>query len=140
MSGSASGGSVTVFSGCRHRDHDWLYHQELEKMKEEGIISYLYSAFSRDGTKKQYVQDIMKSNSECAKHLVEAIVDGNGRVYICGDGNRMAHDVQHALSEFIGNHIIDPADKNNSSAVLEQGNKYIESMKKNGRFFLDIWS
>jgi sulfite reductase alpha subunit-like flavoprotein len=102
-------------------------------MKDEGIITYLYSAFSRDGTKKVYVQDIMKNNPECSKHLVETIVNGNGRVYICGDGNRMARDVQNVLAELIGTHI-------DSTKIEEHGKSYIENMKNEGRFLLDIWS
>jgi sulfite reductase alpha subunit-like flavoprotein len=132
-SNSGSVGTVTVFSGCRHQHHDWLYHKELQSMKDEGIITNLYSAFSRDGTKKVYVQDIMKNNPECSKHLVDTIVNGNGRVYICGDGNRMARDVQNVLAELIGTHI-------DSTKIEEHGKSYIENMKNEGRFLLDIWS
>ncbi|KAL3915666.1 MAG: hypothetical protein SGILL_005538, partial [Bacillariaceae sp.] len=62
-------GSVTVFTGCRCRDHDWLYRQELQSLKDEGVVSNIFSAFSRDGKEKEYVQHLMK-NSEllCCYH------------------------------------------------------------------------
>lgn len=126
-------GQVDVFFGCRHSTHDWLYRDELKSFEDEGVVSKLYTAFSRDATtKKEYVQDIMKNNPECSKRLVDTIVHNNGSVFICGDGNHMARDVQQALAEVIGPHL-----EGSSTAA---GKAYIEEMKGNGRFLLDIWS
>mmetsp|Transcript_18297 Transcript_18297/g.29510 ORF Transcript_18297/g.29510 Transcript_18297/m.29510 type:complete len:270 (+) Transcript_18297:79-888(+) len=133
---SSTTGLITVFSGCRYKDHDWLYHSELQALQNEGVITNLYSAFSRDGETKEYVQDIMKNDASCSTHLVETIVTKKGYVYICGDGNRMAHDVQQAIADVIGPHVDDGADL----PAPEKGKMYIETMKKEGKFLLDIWS
>lgn len=85
----------------------------------------MHTAFSRDGAKKEYVQDLMK-NKETSERLAETILNGNGRVYVCGDGNHMGRDVQAAIAELLGPHV--------------DGKEYVEAMKRDGRFLLDIWS
>lgn len=123
-------GSVDVFFGCRHADHDWLYQNELIELQKEGIITQQYNAFSRDG-ERQYVQDIMRTNAECGSRLVDIIVNKRGIVYICGDGNKMAKGVQGAIAELLGNKL---------GGGVDAGKAYIEELKSKGRFLLDIWS
>jgi sulfite reductase alpha subunit-like flavoprotein len=123
-------GSVDVFFGCRHADHDFLYKDELVAFEKAGVINQLNVAFSRDGAKKEYVQDIMTGNEECSKRLADIVLDQNGRVYVCGDGNHMGRDVQSAFAKLLGSRL----------ASEEEGKTYVEKMKTDGRFLLDIWS
>jgi sulfite reductase alpha subunit-like flavoprotein len=123
-------GSVDVFFGCRHADHDWLYKNELIELQKEGIITQQYNAFSRDG-ERQYVQDVMLTNVECGSRLVDILVNKRGIVYVCGDGNKMAKDVQGAIAELLGNKL---------GGGVDAGKAYIEELKSKGRFLLDIWS
>ncbi len=125
---AAANGSVEVFFGCRHANHDYLYREELQALVEEGVIDHLHTAFSRDGAKKEYVQDLMK-NEETAARLAETILNGNGSVYVCGDGNHMGRDVQSAIAELLVPHLEGTG-----------GKEYVEKMKREGRFLLDIWS
>lgn len=122
---STTAGSVEVFFGCRHENHDYLYREELKALSEEGVIDHLHTAFSRDGAKKEYVQDLMKTK-ETSERLAESILNGNGRVYVCGDGNHMGRDVQAAIAELLSPQV--------------DGKEYVETMKRDGRFLLDIWS
>eukprot|EP00523_Entomoneis_sp_CCMP467_P010677 CAMPEP_0168740416 /NCGR_PEP_ID=MMETSP0724-20121128/11972_1 /TAXON_ID=265536 /ORGANISM="Amphiprora sp., Strain CCMP467" /LENGTH=733 /DNA_ID=CAMNT_0008787859 /DNA_START=59 /DNA_END=2260 /DNA_ORIENTATION=+ len=107
---------IYLFFGCRHQAHDYLYREELQQYQEQGLITSLFTAFSRDGNGKKYVQDFMDTQL-----IVESIVDLKARVYLCGDGNQMAKDVQQKLSE-----------------ILPEG--HLEEMKRSKRFLLDIWS
>jgi sulfite reductase alpha subunit-like flavoprotein len=135
-------GSVVVFCGCRCKEHDWLYKEELEHLNQTGIISKLFPAFSRDGPEKEYVQHIMKRDAACGALLLETILEKDGNVYICGDGNKMAHDVQDIMSELIGAQL-QSADQLNGFSTAdasERGRLYIDKMKSEGRFLLDIWS
>ena len=128
-------GSVDVFFGCRHRDHDWLYREELEALVAEGFVSHLYTAFSRDNdAPHKYVQDIMLHNDACAARVVDLIVHQNAAVYVCGDGNAMAKDVQAALVELLGTRCFQ------AEGGLDQAKSYLETMKKTQRFLMDIWS
>lgn len=128
-------GSVEVFFGCRHADHDYLYQEELWAFEKEGVITHLHTAFSRDGAKKEYVQDLMINNEETSKRLADTILNRNGRVYVCGDGNHMGRDVKATLAKLLGTHI-DPSDADPDKL----GKEYVEKMKTDGRFLLDIWS
>ncbi|KAG7338441.1 bifunctional P450:NADPH-P450 reductase 1 [Nitzschia inconspicua] len=134
-------GNVIVFCGCRRKDHDWLYKDELERLTDERIISRLLPAFSRDGPEKEYVQHVMKYDASCIDLLLDMIIQKEGQVYICGDGNKMAHDVQDVLSELIGAHLMSverPAASN--ALIVEKGKHYLDDMKARGRLLLDIWS
>ena len=123
-------GEIDVFFGCRYSDHDWLYEKELKEFKAAGIVSNLYTAFSREGDEKTYVQTLMKTDKTCGDRLVQMIMEKNASVYVCGDGNAMGRDVQEAITSLL-------ADKMNDSS---KGTAYMNQMKTAGRFVLDIWS
>jgi len=130
-------GSVEVFFGCRHAKHDYLYQEEMQAFENDGVIDHLHAAFSRDDPtgKKEYVQNLMTDHSE---RLVDTIIHGNGCVYVCGDGNHMARDVQATIAKLIGPHLkMKTATRTDQ---LEIGKAYIEVMKNEGRFLMDIWS
>lgn len=123
-------GEIDVFFGCRYSDHDWLYEKELKEFQSAGIVSNLYTAFSREGEDKMYVQTLMKQNKECGDRVVQMIMEKNASVYVCGDGNAMGRDVQDAITALLGENM------NDADAAAA----YMMNMKASGRFVLDIWS
>lgn len=131
-------GEVDVYFGCRHSDHDWLFKNEMECLQKEGIISKLNVAFSREGEgmKRVYVQDKMKANADRLAHM---IVDDDAVVYICGDGNKMAKDVESALMDILVKHKI-KSSTDEITAVQLEVEKYVTKMKTDKRFLLDIWT
>jgi sulfite reductase alpha subunit-like flavoprotein len=130
-------GSVDVFFGCRHEDHDWLYRSDMEELKREGIITNLYTAFSRDpasssGHKRKYVQDIMLEK-DCSNYLAKLIHEKNASIYICGDGNAMAQDVHNALTQIVAQEsLVDGGD--------EAARQYVAKLKQDKRYLVDIWT
>ena len=42
-------GDITLYFGCRKKDSDYIYKEELEHYHKTGIINKLYVAFSREG-------------------------------------------------------------------------------------------
>ena len=119
-------GKISVFFGCRRSNHDWLFQEEMEKFQQNGIITNLYTAFSREEP-KQYVQDVMVQDEVCRASLVHLLLEEHAAVYICGDGNQMAKDVQNALIKIISPHV-------------EDAPAHLERMKKQRRLLLDIWT
>lgn len=96
----ASGRSWLFFGG-RRRHCDFLYSDELGAFLRSGTLTRLDLAFSRDGApgeSKQYVQHRMWEN---ARAIFGWLQDG-AYVYVCGDAERMAKDVDEALRAIVG--------------------------------------
>ena len=73
-------GDTVLYFGCRRQDEDFIYEDELNKYAEEGVLSKLYVAFSRDQAQKVYVQNLMAEHGE----EIWNILDQKGHVYVCG--------------------------------------------------------
>jgi sulfite reductase (NADPH) flavoprotein alpha-component len=88
-------GKAWLFFGHRHEATDFLYRDEFEAFLEDGTLTRLSTAWSRDGCEKVYVQDRMR---EAGPELWAWLRDG-AHFYVCGDAKRMAKDVESALVE-----------------------------------------
>ena len=82
-----------LFFGEQHEQTDFYYRDELNAMRDEGVLTRLDVAFSRDQRQKIYVQDRM---IEHGVELWRWLQDGS-HVYVCGDATRMAKDVDDTI-------------------------------------------
>ncbi|WP_127474636.1 bifunctional nitrate reductase/sulfite reductase flavoprotein subunit alpha [Microbacterium sulfonylureivorans] len=82
-----------LFFGEQHAATDFYYRDELESMRDDGFLTRLDLAFSRDQRQKIYVQDRMV---EHGLELWRWLQDG-AHLYVCGDASRMAKDVDDTL-------------------------------------------
>jgi sulfite reductase alpha subunit-like flavoprotein len=130
-------GEIDVFFGCRYSDHDWLYERELKEFQLAGIVSNLFTAFSRENEEKMYVQTLMKTNKACGDRLVQMIMEKGASVYVCGDGNAMGRDVQDTITSLLAAKM---QESGNEMGAKENAAAYMNQMKALGRFVLDIWS
>jgi NADPH-dependent sulfite reductase flavoprotein alpha-component len=89
-----------LFFGEQHRATDFYYEDELTALRDEGILTRLDTAFSRDQRNKVYVQDRMREHGPELWHWLR---DG-ARFYVCGDASRMAKDVDRALRDIAMTH------------------------------------
>jgi sulfite reductase (NADPH) flavoprotein alpha-component len=87
-----------LFFGDQRAAADFLYRDELEAMRNDGFLTRLDTAFSRDQPEKVYVQHRMSEN---APELWSWLQDG-ASFYVCGDAKRMAKDVDAALHQVAG--------------------------------------
>ncbi len=91
-------GKTVLFFGCRSRDQDFLYSQEWEEYKKIlGGNFELITAFSREGSKKVYVQHRLRENAK----LVNELLDKKAYFYVCGDAAHMAREVNNVLAQII---------------------------------------
>ena len=60
------------------------------------------------------------------------LMEDGGYLYICGDGNNMAKDVQKCIVQVIVDH--------NQDMTVEKAEDFIADLKLRRRFVLDIWS
>lgn len=124
---STPAGDIMLFFGCRD-DKDYLYKDELESKVNDKTLTILEVAKSRMGTEKVYVtHKILERGAEIAKYILQE----GGYVYICGDGNSMAKDVNAAIKSVLKEH---------GGLTEEQVDTTIDEMKLRRKYVLDIWS
>ncbi|NMN99621.1 molybdopterin-dependent oxidoreductase [Gordonia sp. TBRC 11910] len=90
-------GKNWLFFGERHESTDFYYREELEELRDQGVLTRLDVAFSRDQERKIYVQDRMH---EHAAELWTWLRAG-AYLYVCGDAGAMARDVDDALRQIV---------------------------------------
>ncbi len=122
----AATGRNWLFFGDQKAACDFLYREELEAMKEDGFLTSLDTAFSRDQAQKIYVQDRMMEN---AGEVWSWLQEG-GSFYVCGDAKRMAKDVDTALHQ-----IAETA----GSLSAEQAADYVKQLKSEKRYLRDVY-
>lgn len=93
----------------------------------------MHCAFSREKYKsdgsKIYVQDLLWDDRE---HVAEAILNGKGYVYICGEAKNMSKQVEEVLARILGQA------KGGTAAV--EGAAEVKLLKERSRLMLDVWS
>jgi sulfite reductase (NADPH) flavoprotein alpha-component len=82
-----------LFFGNRHSRSEFLYQVEWQDALAKKTLHRLDLAWSRDGTRRIYVQHRMQ---EAAPELY-AWIKGGAYIYVCGDATHMATDVHSTL-------------------------------------------
>jgi sulfite reductase (NADPH) flavoprotein alpha-component len=95
-------------------------------MKSAGLLHRLTLAWSRDGDQKIYVQHRMR---EVGRDLWSWLNDG-AFVYVCGDAQRMAKDVETAMIEVIAEH---------GGCTVEVARQMLAEFKAKGRYQTDVY-
>ena len=119
-------GSAMLFFGCRHPDKDYLYADEL-KAYAAGGITELYTAFSRAGGPKTYVQDLVAAEED----RVWTLIEQGAIIYVCGDGGKMEPDVKAALVAIC---------RERSGADADAARRWIDDLGARNRYVLDVWA
>ena len=73
-------GDTILYYGCRRKAEDFIYEDELQEFTQNGTLTKLYTAFSRDQAQKVYVQHLLEKNKDETWNVLE----NNGHFYICG--------------------------------------------------------
>ncbi|TGD88065.1 sulfite reductase flavoprotein subunit alpha [Mycolicibacterium sp. CH28] len=124
---AAAPGKNWLFFGDRHRGTDFLYGDELQAYLDSGTLTRLDLAFSRDGeASKCYVQHRMKDSAAELFGWLEA----GAHLYVCGDAEKMAKDVDQALHE-----IISAAGGLDTAAA----HAYVNELIKSHRYLRDVY-
>jgi len=122
---SNSAGKNILYFGCRLPDRDFLYKEELERLRDENKL-VLHTAFSRAQKQKVYVQHkLLEGSAE-----VWDLIQNGGHIYICGDAQYMAVDVHASLIDIAmkyGNH------------SKEEAEKVFTSLETSKRYQKDVW-
>ena len=119
-------GGAWLFFGHQRRAADFFYEEEMDGFMNDGTLSKLSLAWSRDGDKKTYVQDKMREDAGDVWSWLER----GAHFYICGDAKRMASDVEKALTEIVAK------EGGHDEATAKS---FIASLKKTGRYQADVY-
>ncbi len=119
-------GDTWLFFGDQHFVTDFLYQTEWQRWLKEGVLTKMDVAFSRDTDEKVYVQHRMHEHS---KELYEWLQSG-AHVYVCGDEQYMAKDVQETLLTIL---------KEEGQMNDEQAEQYLADMRQAKRYQRDVY-
>ncbi|MGV9796973.1 diflavin oxidoreductase [Mycobacterium sp. NPDC003449] len=123
---TAAPGRSWLFFGDRRRATDYLYGDELETFVRSGTLTRLDLAFSRDQGTKVYVQQRMQENAE---ELFAWLSEG-AYLYVCGDADRMARDVDTALHDIVARC---------GAMDADAAHAYVNELVKTHRYVRDVY-
>ncbi|KAI3630425.1 hypothetical protein MIR68_011860 [Amoeboaphelidium protococcarum] len=139
-------GKIYMFYGCRFRDTDLLYREELIQYLECGVITQLHVALSRDVVVEQgenyvkgpeyhyyngYVQDAMLASHELIHQVCTS--SSESKLFVCGSAETVLPAVRSTLTSILDS---------SSTVVVEVENCQsitLQQLQKSSRFICDIW-
>lgn len=121
-----AGGKNWLFFGNPHFTEDFLYQVEWQSYVKEGLLTRIDLAWSRDQKQKIYVQDKLR---EQGAELWRWINDG-AHIYVCGDANRMAKDVERTLLDVIAEF---------GGMDTEAADEYLSELRVERRYQRDVY-
>ncbi|MFE0178776.1 cytochrome P450 [Streptomyces sp. NPDC059002] len=95
LRGGARLSPALCYFGCDHPEVDYLHRAELEEAERAGAVSMRPTFFKAPQGGRLFVQDRIAAEGAEVWRLLEA----GARVYVCGDGGRMAPGVRAAFQE-----------------------------------------
>ena len=115
-----------LFFGEQHEASDFYYREEFEAMREDGFLTRLDVAFSRDQRQKIYVQDRMIEHGAQVWRWLEE----GAHLYVCGDATRMAKDVDATIATIAQQH---------GGLSEDEAVEYKQRLTADGRYARDVY-
>jgi sulfite reductase (NADPH) flavoprotein alpha-component len=115
-----------LFFGHQRSNHDFFYEEELTAMRTAGHLTRLTLAWSRDANEKIYVQHRMR---EVGRDIWSWLNEG-AYIYVCGDAQRMAKDVEAALVDIVAQH---------GGCTPADAKDFVAELKAKGRYQADVY-
>lgn len=88
----------TLYFGCRNSHVDYIYREELKAFAEEGVLTKLHTAFSRERQTKVYVQHLLVEQAHGEELIAD--LDAGAYVFVCG-ATKMGVDVMEAITSVL---------------------------------------
>lgn len=121
----ATGKNWLLF-GNPHFVEDFLYQVEWQRYVKQGLLTRIDLAWSRDQAEKVYVQDKLREQGEEVWRWIQQ----GAHIYVCGDANRMAKDVEETLLEIIATY---------GAMDKEQADEYLSELRVERRYQRDVY-
>ncbi|KAJ3323965.1 hypothetical protein HDV06_000941 [Boothiomyces sp. JEL0866] len=117
-------GPMVLYFGSRNRANEYLYGEELEAYHDDGILTHLRLAFSRDQKQKVYIQHKIQEDKDL---LHDLIIKQNGSFYLCGPTWPVPDVTEALLQSFV------------TSMTKEEADNMLEDLKHLERFVLEVY-
>ncbi|MEU5085013.1 MULTISPECIES: bifunctional cytochrome P450/NADPH--P450 reductase [Streptomyces] len=124
---TGSTGTLLCYFGCDHPDVDFLHREEFEAAEADGAVSMRPTFMHAPENGARFVQERIARESE----EVWAVLEAGGRVYVCGDGRRMAPAVREAFMAVY---------RERTGASDEQAVAWLAALVGSGRYVEDVWA
>lgn len=115
-----------LFFGNPHFGDDFLYQVEWQRYVKEGLLTRIDLAWSRDQAEKVYVQDKLRQQGAEVWRWIQQ----GAHIYVCGDANRMAKDVENTLLELVAEH---------GAMDAEQADEFLSELRLERRYQRDVY-
>jgi sulfite reductase (NADPH) flavoprotein alpha-component len=115
-----------LFFGDQHFLSDFLYQTEWLAWRKSGLLTDLDVAFSRDQPEKIYVQHRLKQKSQAVWRWLQE----GAHLYVCGDADKMASDVNEALLDIISEE---------GGKSRDEANEYLRQLTREKRYQRDVY-
>lgn len=119
-------GKNWLFFGNPHFVDDFLYQVEWQRYVKDGLLTQISLAWSRDQKEKVYVQDKLREQGEAVWQWLQE----GAHLYVCGDANRMAKDVEQALLDIIGQY---------GNMDSEEADEFLSELRVMRRYQRDVY-
>lgn len=126
---------VGLIFGEKTRAHDFLYRDELLALQTSGVIEHLWTAFSRDGDAKYYVQDAIADQGE----LLREYMDGDAHIYVCGNKAHLEKAVAQAFNGLYAAAAIDSESGSDAADGHEEAADCWTSWQAQARIHLELY-
>ncbi|SDY91109.1 assimilatory sulfite reductase (NADPH) flavoprotein subunit [Nitrosomonas halophila] len=115
-----------LFFGDQHFRTDFLYQTEWLAWRKSGLLTSLDLAFSRDQAEKHYVQHRIRAKSR----EVWAWLQEGAYLYVCGDADNLAPDVNQALLDVISQH---------GHKSFDEAREFLRDLSRDKRYQRDVY-
>ena len=148
----------TLYFGCKHSAVDFLYKDELLAFQQEGVLTQLHTAFSRQQAEKVYVQHLVAKEPNDTDLMTD--LDAGAFVFVCGD-TKMGSDFMDAVVLLLQkkkgelacytcqllamiNHPLTsfplPTQLTYLGMTTEKAQGFVKELQKKGRYVQELWS
>jgi sulfite reductase (NADPH) flavoprotein alpha-component len=115
-----------LFFGEQRRAANFYHAQEFAAYTASGLLTRFDTAFSRDQSQKVYVQHQIR---DAGRDVWSWLKDG-AYLYVCGDAERMAPDVDAAIHALVAEH---------GGMSKEAAAEYVASLRTEKRYRRDVY-
>ncbi|WNM34783.1 cytochrome P450 [Streptomyces sp. Li-HN-5-11] len=119
-------GTLLCYFGCDHPDVDYLHRDELEKAEAAGAVSLRPTFMHAPQGDVRFVQERIARESD----EVWALLQSGARVFVCGDGRRMAPGVREAFRAVYREH---------TGADAVAADAWLTALTEAARYVEDVW-